>query len=269
MSKLRKKSFLYMLPIVLLLGAVAFSFGQDALKILRPHFVETTDINDIVFTDGMKELYVSGKVHEIGQCYVEIKDGFTTKAWEYIMKTPDGHYIGLRLKSRYSEEAALAVVGTLKRMPADSQFAYNDALDYLILSDEEKGMVLHYYIEYAAIDDELIIYCVSALVCLVIAVVLFGYVVTGRCHKDINSYIASCPVKASATERVESFLNNAPYLYNLQYDNEFVCNRRGISTIFFETRKVVRIYKETEIHKFKMLIPIFKSCELVFVLQNG
>ncbi len=123
------------------------------------------------------------------------------------------------------------------------------------------------YIEHSYICEDLIVYLIIALIGVVgISAILFC-IISGRCQKDIYKYIRESYTPAVERERIENFLSNADSLHNLRYDRNYICNKKGIFTTFMKTQDVVKAYKKTKIHRY--ILPIFKSCELVFITADG
>lgn len=292
MLKLKMRSFLYAIP-YLCICLICIIIGlRDSMYWIRPYVEGTIDINDIDYSEQMTEVYVSGKLNEIYGCYLEEYDkGVMLTAKEYIMKADDTHFIGLRIKDRYEqteklmelslaqlqgadngtevEAAKYEIIGVLKEMPSDSQFEYLDVIDYYDLSEEQKEAYLIYYIELVDVKDDIIMCLLMALIGLVIAIFILVYILRGKCQKDIYTCIKKSHSPAFEKEKIECFLAGASYIHNLQYDNYFLRNKRGAFTTFMRTHEVVKIYKKTKVVKYKVFIPIFKDCQLVFVTADG
>lgn len=106
-------------------------------------------------------------------------------------------------------------------------------------------------------------------ICIGITIALLILIISGRCQRDVHSYIRKSMSPQLEKERVEKFLKEALHIYNLQYDRNFLCCRNCIFTVFLHTGDVVRIAKRTKIHRYKMLLPICKFNYLDIVTADG
>lgn len=288
-KKLTLRSVVYALPIVIALIAVSIRFWGNAWYWIRAYTVERVNLNDINYSEKLEECYVYGKINELYVCYREEQKDITELEKEYIMKTSDNHYIGLLIKSGFTkaeevmklsvaqlqgvddekelEEAKYDIVGVLKIMPLDSQFKYFSALERENLP---KAQSTTYCIDVLDIEEDIVEPLIGCIVSGGVGMFLLFYSLAGEFQKDIKKYISNEKgSKVYRREKVENFLKNAPCKYNLRFDSQFLCNRRGMWTTFLETQKIIMAYKKTRIVKYKIFIPVYKSCELVLITTDG
>ncbi len=109
----------------------------------------------------------------------------------------------------------------------------------------------------------------ATIICWGILIVMLVFIFSGRCQKAINKYIQNSASPELEREKVEKFLEEAPYIYNLQYDKDFVCGRNSVFTVFLQTKDIVKIRKRIKLHRYMVIIPICKLCYLDITTADG
>lgn len=109
----------------------------------------------------------------------------------------------------------------------------------------------------------------ATIICWGILIVMLVLIFSGRCQKSINKYIHGSDCPELEKEKVEKFLEEAPRVYELQYDRNFVCARNSVFTLFVQTKDIVKLRKRTKIHRYKILISICKFNYLDITTADG
>lgn len=119
------------------------------------------------------------------------------------------------------------------------------------------------------IMDNIVVPVIVLAILLGIILVLSYYILSGKCQREIYECMNHSPSPTLEREKIEYFLANAPSLHKFRYDHYYLCGRRGFSTTFMKTNDVVQVCKDTELLRYKIIIPVFKSCKLIFVTKDN
>jgi len=246
---------------------------------------EGINLTNIKYAEQMEIIGVYGTIDEVYGYYYESTDG-TYK--NYVMKAGENNYIGIRVKDddyRMDKLISLSVKRLMgenvEKELKDAKFKIRGVIRknnnteesyYLKFADKyplEGGRYLNYYIDVIDLKYDILGPLFALFFFLGLGFWILYSILIGGYRKDIRKYIAQKTSTEYEKEKINRFFKNAPYIYKLQYDSEFICKRSGINTMFLETQKIVQIYKKTKLHRYKLILPLYKSNELVFVTEEG
>ena len=279
--------------IFIILGTVLFTVLMGAVGYVE-YFEKWTpflsgeviNLSDIKYTDKMETIAVYGTIDEVYGCYYESTDGNHKKI--YVMKAGENNYIGIHVKDddyrmdklislsvkrlmgenvgEELEDAKFKIRGVIRKNNSTEESYYLRFADKYPL---EGGRYLNYYIDVINLKYDILAPLFAVFVFVGLAFWIIYSILIGGYRKDIRKYVAHKTSSEYEKEKINYFFKNAPYIYKVQYDSEFICKRSGINTMFLETQKIVQIYKKTKLHRYKLILPVYKSNELVFVTEEG
>lgn len=90
--------------------------------------------------------------------------------------------------------------------------------------------------------------------------------VRGEDQPQLTEYMKSSDCKEESSEKLDTFFKTAPYIYELQYDSNYLSAQVSETSVFGETAKLVWAYKKSDTnHKFDAL----NNYYVALIFTNG
>lgn len=223
---------------------------EDTLYGIYDYYCETTSNSRVV---SREYLIDAGSDHLIGLLAKDTErkkaDALMNASWDYL----DGKDDGTILSQKQYE-----ISGVIRKMPSDSLKFYKEFLMWDTLPEENKEVFLQYYIvagDAGGLDlSTLIILGLFGSISFFCGMVLVIKSCAGSYQKSVKNYLATCPNKEMASERIDYFVKNTEPYHGVRINSEFICAQFGADTVFGALDKLVWAYEHVTTHRTNFIV---------------
>lgn len=302
MKELKKERLKTVSPIIFICWGVALLCLMTYLPKLRAT-ADTAPIalEDVDFSQDVDELYVTGTLSAIYDCYYESESFGIPDSKKYIIPIGEARYIGLHANlpqdipdcdalqeltfSQQSNGASLShpdasiaqssdstvvsqlhVTGVLEKMSEVHLEQYHDYLHWDVMPAELQEQYLPYYLNLNATQANFEMLLMLVVLPFLIGCIILFRALAGYGQKAIRAYIKKSPNPMYTRDKIEHFLQITPEIHKLRYNRDFICNHDG--TIFREIKDLIWVYSDIVQHK-TYGIPSGKTHRLILGFSDG
>lgn len=193
---------------------------------------------------------------------ISIADDNMNATWDYM----DGDIDALdRIET-------IHVTGTILPLTGEEAMYYNQYIDELEWTEEEKELFLPYVLKVGYIGEsnkgEFVIMLVIAAVCFVIGIIWLIWGLKGNYMKNIRKYCEASGNPEVMKERLERFYEMTPEVCGIRISPEFYLSAKGNRAIFGETKSIIWAYQHVVKHSVN-LIPVCKTYSIILANADG
>ena len=174
--------------------------------------------------------------------------------------------------SAYDLIEPFTVSGVIVPLEGESKEFYNDWVDSLEWTDEEKEIFLPYVIKQGFLEGDdtfkFAVITIFAVVAIILGISMFVGGVNGSYLKPVMKYCESTVNKEAAMSRIEQFYATTPEEGGLRISQEYFMSTGTGAMVFTPCQNILWVYQHIVKHSYNM-IPTGKTYSLMLMTIDG
>lgn len=277
--------------LMLIIGIAILAVKAGDIKVL---LTPKADLRELKADEITTPMRVDADIEFLMDYYAYSTKNGTVEEREYFIPVGEVEYMGVVLgKSNLStaennmnatwdymegdigaldQIETIHVTGTILPLTGEEAMYYNQYIDGLEWTEEEKEVFLPYVLKVGYIGEsnkgEFVIILVIAAVCLLIGIIWLILGLNGNSMKSIRKYCEASGNPEVMKERLERFYEMTPEVCGIRISPEFYLSAKGNRAIFGETKSIIWAYQHVVRHSVN-LIPVCKTYSIILANADG
>lgn len=295
-QSLKRKNLLYSLFIGCMfwgIAAIVLMFSMDSIQAC---FTKPVNFNELKAEDIKEGQRVTANIYLIYDYYSYYEENGKTISKEYVIPVGDSEYMGMMCSGTYmyaadnnlqlywdyldgknvspDSLATMQVEGTIMPLTGESLRYYNEFIDAMEWSEEDKQYFLPYVLMVDCLGDsnksELIMNAIFFVFMVMVGCIMFKKNVSDSNIKELEKYCEAKGNKQMYMERIEQFYNSGAAVQGIRINTEYfmAVQKRNAKVFFAEVKDLLWVYPNVVRHSINM-IPTGKTYALMVRTADG